>query len=242
MADTAVPKPAGTITLHHLNSSQSLRILWALEELNLPYELKTYARSREPVPGLCAAFPLGNAPILEVDDPETLTYPKANIKTESRLILQYLADRYANGAWTPKSIEDKARNDYWQEFSGTTLASTTDFVMIFELLPTAIPFFLRPFVRAFCNIIVRNRRPALDKRYALMEENLSEDQPWFSGKEMGLADLCLSWPVDMGGQRGYIDAKKYPKVAEWHKRIHERPAYKRAIEKTPSYDLVTFDI
>lgn len=88
------------LTLHHLNSSQSLKVLFALEELNLKYDLKTYPRSKDPsgLPELCEAFPLGNAPILEVDDPTTPTYPKQNVRVESRLILNFLADTYANGA------------------------------------------------------------------------------------------------------------------------------------------------
>jgi len=75
-----------------------------------------------------------------------------------------------------------------------------------------------------------------------MEDALSEKQPWFAGNELGLADFVVSWPMDMSEARGYFDAKKFPKVADWLKRIHDRPAYQRAIARGPSYDLVTFDV
>jgi glutathione S-transferase len=32
------------ITVHHLNNSRSQRILWLLEELGLPYEIRRYRR------------------------------------------------------------------------------------------------------------------------------------------------------------------------------------------------------
>lgn len=231
------------LTLHHLSSSQSLRILWALEELNLPYTLKTYTRQRGSAPvELSSVFPLGNAPILEIGDVSGLTYPKPGTMTESRLILQYLADTYANGAWTPKAPQEKLRNNYWQEFAGTSLSPNIDQILVFDIVPPNVPWIIRPFIRAFCNAVADVRKPGLEKRFVLMEEALSEDAPWFAGKDLGLADFCLSWPMDMAAQRGYFDEKKYPRVAKWLKTIHERPAYKRAIEKGPSYNLVTFDM
>jgi glutathione S-transferase len=245
-SDSEPPKmdPTG-LTLHHLSSAQSLRIVWALEELHLPYTLKTYMRQKgQAPPELSNAFPLGNAPILEVNDPKLapLTYPKPGVVTESRLIMQFLADNYANGAWTPKTQKDKIRNDYWQEFSGTTLSANVDGILVFDILPPNVPFIIRPLVRGLCNAVANVRKPSLEKRFALMEEALSSEEPWFAGKELGLADFSLSWPMDMASQRGYFNEKKYPKVAEWLGRIHERPAYKAAIAKGPSYNLVTFDM
>lgn len=76
--------------------------------------------------------------------------------------------------------------------------------------------------------------------FQLMEDALSEELPWFAGKKIGIADFCATFPMDMAGQRGYFKKEKYPKLAEWHQRVHDRPAYKRALEKGGAYDLVRF--
>ena len=55
------------ITVHHLNDSRSQRVLWLLEELGLPYEIKHYQRDRKTMlapPELRAVHPLGKSPVL----------------------------------------------------------------------------------------------------------------------------------------------------------------------------------
>ena len=55
------------LTLHHLNDSRSQRIIWLLEELGSPYDLKTYqrdAQTRLAPPELEAVHPLGKAPVI----------------------------------------------------------------------------------------------------------------------------------------------------------------------------------
>ena len=100
-----------------------------------------------------------------------------------------------------------------------------------------MPWFVRPLVRAFCNGVANVYKEMLVRPFKLMEDALSEERPWFAGERLGQADLLMSWPMDMAFQRGYFDVSLYPKVAEWLKRVHERPAYKRALEKGGSYYL-----
>jgi glutathione S-transferase len=140
-----------------------------------------------------------------------------------------------------QNANDKRRNEYWQEFAGATLTPKVDFVMLFDIIPPHMPWFVRPLVRAFCNGVANVYKEMLVRPFKLMEDALSEERPWFAGERLGQADLLMSWPMDMAFQRGYFDVSLYPKVAEWLKRVHERPAYKRALEKGGSYNLITFD-
>lgn len=232
------------LTLHHLTSAQSLRIIWALEELadkGLTYTLKVYQRvqGRAP-PELKSIFPLGKCPILVVDPLPESPDSGQTIVTESRLILQYLADNYSDGIWTPSNPEDKRRSDFWQEFAGATLCQKVDFVLLYEIVPSHVPWLFRPLASAIFNPIANIFKKELPGPFALMEAALSEERPWFAGEKLGQADFCLSWPMDIAVQRGYFNAAQYPKVAEWLKRVHERPAYKRALEKGGTYDLVAF--
>ena len=83
------------ITLHHLNNSRSQRILWLLEELGVPYEVKRYQRdatTRLAPPELKAVHPLGKSPVVT---------DGANVVAESGAIVEYLIDTYGNGRLRP---------------------------------------------------------------------------------------------------------------------------------------------
>jgi glutathione S-transferase len=251
-SDNELPAP----TLYHLSSSQSMRILWALEELSLSrgleYNLKRYRRERgREYAGMKRAFPLGKSPILEIpgvqlfrplpfiynsnDSPRTIV-------TESRLILQFLSDHYSTGEWAPTSDEDKDRDLYFQEFANATLSPAVDRIMYFQIIPPHAPWIVRPLMYGIFNPIVKIFSGDVDGPFELMERALSDEKPWFSGANLGLADFNLSWPMDSVSQRGVFDDKKYPKVAAWLERVHARPAYQAAIKKGSPYDLVRFEL
>ena len=55
------------ITVHHLNNSRSQRVLWMLEELDVPYEIRSYERDPKTMQApesLKKVHPLGNSPVI----------------------------------------------------------------------------------------------------------------------------------------------------------------------------------
>ncbi len=83
------------ITVHHLNNSRSQRILWLLEELGLPYEIKRYQRDPKTMlapASLRQVHPLGKSPVV-TDGALTLA--------ESGAIVEYLIDQYGAGQLAP---------------------------------------------------------------------------------------------------------------------------------------------
>ena len=82
------------ITVHHLEHSRSQRVLWMLEELGVPYEVRRWKREADMMapPDLRRIHPLGKSPIL-VDGELTLA--------ETGLILTYLCERYGSGSLAP---------------------------------------------------------------------------------------------------------------------------------------------
>jgi glutathione S-transferase len=75
--------------------SRSQRVLWLLEELQLPYEIRRYQRDPQTMlapPELRAVHPLGKSPVIS-DGGLTLA--------ESGAILEYLADHYGPGRLAP---------------------------------------------------------------------------------------------------------------------------------------------
>ena len=76
-----------TIILHHLENSRSQRIIWLLEELGLPYEIKRYERhpkTQKAPDSLKAIHPLGKSPMIE-DDGEVII--------ETAAIVEYLVEK-----------------------------------------------------------------------------------------------------------------------------------------------------
>src|SRR5262245_21604962 len=83
------------LVVHHLNDSRSQRVLWLLEELGLPYEIRPYQRdatTRLAPPELKAVHPLGKSPVL-VDGDRTVA--------ESAAIIDYIIRRHGHGRLQP---------------------------------------------------------------------------------------------------------------------------------------------
>ncbi|CAM6087030.1 unnamed protein product [Calypogeia fissa] len=256
---TSTPPPtsqSGVPTLHHLSSSQSLRILWALEELtesnpSFTYKLQLHTRIKARAPKeLQSIHPLGLSPILVIEpkpsEPGSQTQENGAITvTESRLILQYLADHYSNGVWDSQTPQDRVRNNYFQEFSQATLGPKAVSILLFDFIPGHVPFLFRPLASLVFNGLAGIVKKDLVRMFQLMEDALAdadgEGKHWFSGEKIGLADFCLSWPMDLCEQRGYFDAAMYPRIGGWLSKVHERDAYVEAKKKGGSYDLVNFD-
>ena len=94
------------LTLHHLNDSRSQRILWLLEELGLPYEMKCYqrdAKTRLAPPELTAVHPLGKAPVITDGDVKI---------AESGAVVDYLIRTYGQGNGKPAMMPAVGSADY----------------------------------------------------------------------------------------------------------------------------------
>ena len=244
-------------TLHHLSSSQSLRVLWALEELaaaNHPYKLELYQRVAQRAPAsLKQIFPTGKSPVLVVPS-TTINGPAPLAKAanegpngelvlaESKMILQFLAEEYSEGMWKPSTPEDRIRDTYWAESAGASLGTAQIIMLIFELAPSQAPSFLRGILGLLTGAIVKKLKAEIVPFWGLMEKAL-EEKEWFAGEKIGVADFAMSWPMDLSTQRGWFgveEEKKFPRIKGWVDRVHSREAYKRALEKGGVYDLKNF--
>ena len=131
------------IIVHHLNNSRSQRVLWLLEELGVPYEIKRYQRDAKTMlapPELRAVHPLGKSPVVSDGD---LTL------AESGAIVEYLAGRYGAGTLVPAAgTGDRIRYAYWLHYAEGSAMPPLLFKLVFDRIETApMPFFVRPFAR-----------------------------------------------------------------------------------------------
>lgn len=183
-----------------------------------------------------------------------------NVLTETRLILQFISDHYApDGIWIPESEQDRRRATFFQEFANSSLLVKVDNILTFDVIPTNfLPFPFRQLIMLMVRPIRNHFMNDLTVIYQILEDALSSDndeddgkepgepgepgrrRPWFSGPKLGLADFNMIFPIDMAVARRYIKLENYPKLARWHHKVVNRPAYKRALDKGGPYDLARF--
>jgi glutathione S-transferase len=218
------------ITVHHLNNSRSQRVLWLLEELGLPYEIERYQRDPQTMlapPALQKVHPLGKSPVL-TDGDATLA--------ESGAIVEYLVERYGNGRLVPSpGTPERRRYTYWLHFAEGSAMPPLLLKLIFDRIPTMpMPFFARPVARSIARgVLARMVLPNLERQLDFMEAELARSE-WFAGSEFSAADIQMSFPLEAAQQRAGLDARR-PKLQAFLKRIHARPAYRKALERGGPY-------
>jgi glutathione S-transferase len=221
------------VTVHHLNNSRSQRVLWLLEELSVDYEVRRYERDPKTMfapASLRAVHPLGKSPVLTENG---LTI------AESGAIIEYLIERHGGGRLIPPAgTPERLRYTYWLHFAEGSAMTPLLFSLLFGRLPRQpMPFFVRPIARGICSKVLETFvEPQLKRQQRFMESEL-EKSPWFAGEKFTGADIQMSFVVEASAARGGLDYTS-PKLMAWLERIHDRPAYSRALAKGGPYELL----
>ena len=221
------------ITVHHLNNSRSQRILWLLEELGLPYEIKRYERDAKTSlapPELLKVHPLGKSPVI-TDGDATIA--------ESGAIVEYLLDTHgeSSGLRPAKGTPDYRRYVYWLHFAEGSAMPPLVMKLGFQKVKTSpMPFFARPIARSIADkVLAAFIDPNLRRQMVFMEADLANG-PWFAGAAFSAADIQMSFPVEAANSRAGLSATTTPRLLDWLARAHARPAYQRALARGGKYD------
>jgi glutathione S-transferase len=218
------------ITVHHLNNSRSQRVLWLLEELGLPYEIRKYERDAQTMlapPELLRVHPLGKSPVITDGDVTV---------AESGAIVEYLIDRYGNGRLVPPpGTPERRRWTYWLHFAEGSAMPPLLLKLIFDRIPQSpMPFFVKPIARGIsAKVLALMVEPNLKRQLDFMEAELGKSE-WFAGNEFSAADVQMSFPVEAAAMRAGLDASR-PRLMAYLKRIHARAAYRQALERGGPY-------
>ncbi|MGE3649921.1 MAG: glutathione S-transferase family protein [Reyranellaceae bacterium] len=219
------------ITLPHRNNSRSQRILWALEELGLDYEIKRYQRepSMQAPASLRAVHPLGKSPVI-TDGDKTLA--------ESGAILEYLAETYGEGRLKPAAgTPELLRYRYFLHYAEGSLMPLLLMKLVFGRMPTRVPWFMKPVAKAISAGADKTLlNPQLGTHFMFLESELQKHE-WFAGPEFSAADIQMSFPLEASAARSPL-FKQLPKLSAFVERIHARPAYQRALDKGGAYELM----
>ena len=203
------------LTVHHLNDSRSQRVLWLLEELGTPYEIRHYARNattRLAPPELMAVHPLGKSPVVE-DDGLTVI--------ESGAIVDYIIRRHGGGRLQPAAgTRDYEVYNQWLHYAEGS-----------GMLPLMLRLYTGRLGDAAAPL-----KPRIDSELAnhLGYVNRSlEGRDYLLGSELTGADIQMSFV----GEAARDLRVQYPAMDAWVRRLQARPAYRRALERGGPYAL-----
>jgi glutathione S-transferase len=207
------------LTVHHLNDSRSQRILWLLEELGTPYELKRYQRNAETrlaPPELKEVHPLGKSPVI-TDGDMTIA--------ESGAIVDYIIRRYGPGKDKPVMMPAPGSADYeayneWLHYSEGS-----------AMLPLMLNLYVGRLKEAGAPL-----HPRIDSELAnhlgYIDRALN-GREFFVGPSLTGADIQMSFVGELA--KVFDKLGPYRNLAAWLERMHARPAFQRSVAKGGPY-------
>lgn len=216
------------IVVHHLNNSRSQRVLWLLEELGVPYEVKRYERDPQTMlapPELKAIHPLGKSPVIGDGD---------KVIAETGAIIEYIVETYGQGRLVPAAgSAERLRYTYWLHYAEGSGMPPLLLKLVFSALPKRAPGLMKPLVKSIAAKAEAGFvDPQLKTHIDYWEAELAKS-PWFAGPDFTAADIAMSFPLEAAADRA--GAASRPHVKAFLERIHGRSAYQRALERGGPY-------
>ena len=197
------------ITIYHLENSQSDRVVWMMEELNLAYELKWFSRDDNGI--ACHEYlslhPAATAPIIRDGD---------LVLAESTAILEYVSHKYGGGILSvAPSSDDYPHYLYWMQLNNNLLAVLFAKAGAGESADTS-------------DVMLQVAHRREHGYFAFLEQRLGESD-FLAGGELSCADIMAAYPLTILSShigRNFDDA---PNTAAYIDRLVNRPAYAKAM-------------
>lgn len=202
------------LVVHHLGISQSDRIVWLCEELEIPYLLKRYERdpvTRLAPPEYKSLHPFGTAPIITDGDLAL---------AESGAIIEYIIAKYGAGRLAVEAdSSDFADYLFWFHFANGSMMPSSMINIIISRVGGNVE-----------SDAVRSLRARGDRAFDLVEKRLGKVD-YFAGSQFTAADIIMFFPLTT--MRVFVprDLGPYPNIRIYLQRIGARPAYRRAMSK-----------
>jgi glutathione S-transferase len=202
-----------TIKLHHLNDSRSMRILWLLEEAQIPYQLIRYQRdatTMQAPDSLKVIHPLGKSPVIEDNGKKIV---------ESGAIVEYLINRYARHLAPAQESDDYVEYLQWIHFAESS-----------AMLPILIKLFnqFESQSGTKLNFLDNYAAQEFDKVFSYLDNCLAE-RTFMVGDNFSGADLMLGYVVDLLLSRFHL-AERYPHIQRYDQQLKQRPSWQKVVE------------
>jgi glutathione S-transferase len=204
-----------SIIVHHLENSRSQRVLWMLEELGLPHEIRRYERNRKTMlapPELKAVHPLGKSPVIEDD---------GRVVAETGAIVEYLVEKADGRLGAPPHRDAALRYRFWLHYAEGSMMPP----LLIKLVLSRVPIFGKSAQKRI--------QPMIDNHLDYVEAELRQ-RPWFAGDQLTAADIMMSFPIEAARSRAGLGPERSATLA-WLDKVHARPAYQTALAKGGPY-------
>jgi glutathione S-transferase len=231
---TPTNPPTPLLTLHHLEDSQSLRVVWLLEELNVAYDIQLYKRdavTKLAPPSLKAISPLGTSPCIT-------TNAGIIALSETNAIIDYILDITSETDETtthqlrpPPGSPDRV--DYLFFFHGAqgSLGPTITINFIWKSVVEAVPCPISSLLNVIYGKVKETvTQPRIDAFLTECESKLTT-RDFIASNQLTAADIVLIFPMEQVFELDPTMESKYPKCKAWVDRMHARPAHQRAVKK-----------
>lgn len=197
------------ITVHHLNKSRSKRVLWLLEELEMPYQRIDYQRNAKTnlaPESLKAIHPLNKAPII-VDGDITLC--------ESSTIIEYILDQDVEKRLRPeKGTKEYYQYLEWSHFAEGSLALPVMFTLFMGMETRSGDQEMDGYIA---------KEVAVDFGYI---ESVLAERDYFAGVQFTAADIMMQVMLEIAGILGLLKGRD--KTLAYLAKVQDRPAYIKA--------------
>jgi glutathione S-transferase len=199
------------ITIYHLDTSRSERIVWLMEELGLEYKLELFQRNDNgsAPDALREIHALGKAPVIRDGD---------TVLAESGAIVDYIVHRYAGDrlAVAP-AAQEYARYIYWFHFAEGSLMSLLILALVLGRVPEANASPVRT------RVLERTKQTL-----AFIDSELAQ-ATYFAGAAFTAADIMMTFPFTTMRHFLNYDLAPYANILAYLQRIESRPAYQKAM-------------
>jgi len=217
------------VVVHHLENSQSIRVLWLLEELGVDYQIKHYKRNVK------TSLAPANFKSLHIIGTSPCITDGELVLPETNAILDHIMDKYVDNQLRPTAESaQRVRYLYWfHAAQGSFMPLLLD-ALIFKRMVSKSPFFLKPIMKFVVGKVEQAYlKPRLTNMLSHIESELSKST-WFSGNQFTAADIVMGYCMDVAAVRVGMD-DKYPYAQSFLKRMRERPAFKQAMKKNGDF-------
>ena len=186
--------------------TRDLRVLWALEEMGLPYEVVGMDHPAHDLDSAAyrALNPFGQIPVIDDD---------GVVVTESGAILLYLARK--SGKLMPRDLAGEAQVLRWC----VAALNTIELPLLTLLL---------------MGFVTKDDEPPMEFAAGWAKRHLGNLDRWLDGREFvatdafTVADILMAHALDEVKDRQFMEP--YPRVASYRERCFARPAWKRTLE------------
>jgi glutathione S-transferase len=203
------------LVVHHLSNSRSHRIIWLLEELDVPYDIRFHERQAGVAPvELKDIHPLGKSPVITEN---------GRAIAESGAIIDYIVRHHGEGRLVPP-VASSLYDEYvqWLHYAEGS---------------AALPLVMKGTVShlgAMWGPLKRHVEAELQNHLGYIDQSLAK-RAYLLGDELSAADVQMSFIGELAAFR--TDRSQFKHLDAWVHRFQQRPAYQAAVRKGGPYAL-----